>query len=289
MWFDLKKELQDMLDRMSKDRVIVQKSADRMSRSHLMISCSGGRTDLIAVSRISGLRKRVRINSDKNRVYRLANAAYSRELARRMRHNQEILKGAIGKLLPMDYLSILPALPKYFELLDPERVIYPGYYERDADYPVPSRTVRPVPLTLNIGNTDPWEWARKPYCENTVHPESKVHRARQGALCRSKSEASIFDIFMDLKIPFHYDEVFTVSGRRISPDFAGVRRDGAVILGEHRGMHSPEYRKQNEWKEHLYAEAGFYPGVNLLYTYDSVSGALNKKLIEAQIRDIFWL
>ena len=49
MWYDLEKELQEMLDRMSKDRGIVQKSADRLSRSHLMISCSGGRKDFIAV------------------------------------------------------------------------------------------------------------------------------------------------------------------------------------------------------------------------------------------------
>ena len=38
-------------------------------------------------------------------------------------------------------------------------------------------------------------------------------------------EALIFEIYMDLKIPFRYDEVITIGGQRISPDFRGVRAD----------------------------------------------------------------
>ena len=285
---DYYQKLEYLLSQMALECKIVKKIANKPSRSSLMITTYGGRREFSAVSWNDGIRKRRSINKDEDRIYRLANLAYTKELAARLSYDKALLDKALKQMRPLDYMSMLPSLPKHFDLLDPDRVMHPEKYGKRPACPNPSRLVLPTELSLSI-ETDLWEWARKPYCENTIHPETKIHRTRQGLLCRSKSEAFIFGIFMDLGIPFHYDEVFTVYGRRVSPDFAGVRRDHALILGEHRGLQSVEYLQKNAWKEQLYAEAGFYPGINLFYTFDGLAGALNVSLAEAMIREIFWL
>ena len=156
-------------------------------------------------------------------------------------------------------------------------------------YPNPSQSEFPREVRLNIASMDPYEWASMPYCENTDHLEYKVHPTRRGVFCRSKSEALLFEIYDSLLIPFHDDEVLSIGDQLISPDFIGVRRDGALIFHEHCGLLTDEYRARNDWKPGLYAVADIYPGVNLIYTYDSVSGSLNTELAEAIIRDIYWL
>ncbi|MBO4861595.1 MAG: hypothetical protein J5535_01695 [Firmicutes bacterium] len=220
--------------------------------------------------------------------------------------NREALAAAAGKMLPLDYRSMLEDMPKHFDLLDPELVKHPGKSAEKFFYPNPSRAVAPVEARLSLygqGNSlnegcaglsdigfagaDVWEWAAAPYCENTDHPEHKTHLTRRGLYCRSKSEALIFEIYMSLGLPFHYDETVTIGGQWISPDFIGVRRDGRFVYHEHCGLHSDLYRARNDWKSGLYAVADIYQGDNLLYTFDDPAGSINTKLIEAQIRDAY--
>lgn len=267
----------------------VCKSANRPSRSHLMITEERGKIKFVAVSIRDGIRKRRTINDDRERIYRLANKKYIEELARRLRWNKELLDKAIKGMLPTDYNSILRALPKNYDLLDPNTVVHPETSAADFFYPNPSRDVEPAEVRLSLGNMDPWEWAAMPYCENTDHLENKTHHTRNGLYCRSKSEALIFEIYMSLGLPFHYDETMLIGSRLISPDFNGPRFDGRIIFHEHCGLHSEEYRSRNDWKSGLYAVADIYPGDNLIYTYDDPNGNINVKLVEAIIKDAYKL
>ena len=192
-------------------------------------------------------------------------------------------------MLPLDYISILQDMPKNYGLLNAGRVMRPELAGEDFSYPNPSRLVEPRELRTTIGNMDPWEWAALEYCENTDHLEHKIHQTRDGLMCRSKSEAIIYDIYKSLGLPFHYDEVLRSGSSLISPDFYGVRRDGIFIAHEHKGMHTQEYYERNDWKDGLYAVSGFRQGNNLLQTFDSPGGRLNVKLIEDLIRDIYQL
>ena len=286
---DYLQELEKVLFKMEETYKKVRKTSRTQSEYSLMISRYRKTDEYFAVIRQNGKQKRRLINKDKERIYRLAHKAYISELEKRLDHNRAILKSALQKMTPADYLSLLPSLPKHFDLLDPERVMHPEFFEKGFDYPCPSEDGFPEEAQLSIGYEDPWEWACKPYCENTEYPEHKIHTTRRGIRCRSKSEALIFEIYMDLRIPFRYDEVITIGGQRISPDFRGVRADGSLVIQEHKGVHSQEYRFHNEWKEPLYAAAGFYQGINLLYTFDSIQGSLNTGLAEAMIRDMYRL
>ena len=282
-------KLNDLLTEMEKDHQIVKKTVDRPDRPQLMICISGGRTYYFAFHYKDGHRRLRLINKDPERIYRLAHKAYVKEYVRRLKANREVLSAAVGKLLPLDYRSMLKDLPKHFDLLDPELVKTPHKSAEKLSCPNPSRDVPPVEARLFFGGTDVWDWASEPYCENTDHPEHKTHTTRRGLYCRSKSEALIFEIYMALDLPFHYDETITIGWQWISPDFIGVRRDGRFIYHEHRGLHSELYRARNDWKSGLYAAADIYQGDNLLYTFDDPAGNLNTKLIETQIRDMYKL
>ena len=281
-------ELDDLLSKMLADSLNVKKAAKRSSINRLMITKDHGKMRFTSVSYKNGTRKRRFLEPDDDYIYRLANKEYTDELLRRLSHNTAVLEHAFKQLLPTDFADILKALPKHYDLLDPQRVMEPGRPDPKG-YPNPSRIVFPSEAKLSLGYVDPWEWAAAPYCENTEYPEYKIHPTSHGIKCRSKSEALFFDIYDSLEIPFHYDEVILIGGVRISPDFIGARRDGTLIFHEHKGMHSEEYRSRNDWKSGTYAAAGILPGINLVYTYDSPAGTLNVQLAREIIKDIYWL
>ena len=219
----------------------------------------------------------------------MANKAYMKEYSLRLRADMEVLNAALKAMQSLDYRSILKALPKHFDLLDPERVMIPGKGAGERFYPNPSADAFPVEARLEFSGTDRWEWAAEPYCENTDHPDHKTHLTRSGLYCRSKSEALIFELYMSLGLPFHYDETITIGGQRLSPDFIGVRRDGRFVYHEHCGLSSEQYRARNDWKSGLYAASDIFPGDNLIYTYDDPNGNINAMLVEALIRDAYKL
>lgn len=282
-------ELNYLLSAITAKYRTVRSFANTPDRTRLMITDYRGRTEYIAVTYKNGRRVRRLINKDKERIYRLAHKAYIKEYARRLRVDRDLLSAALNAMLPLDYNSILRALPAHYDLLSPDSVLEPKRVLRDYSYPNPSRSVYPDEARLSIGSQDVWEWAAEPYSENTDHLESKTHLTRSGLYCRSKSEALIFEIYMSLGLPFHYDETITIGSRQLSPDFIGARADGRLVFHEHCGLNSESYRARSDWKSGLYASADIYPGDNLIYTYDDPEGNINTRLIEAVIRDAYML
>lgn len=281
-------ELKDVLSRMQADDKSVRNAIKVPSQNRLMITIDHGKPRFTAVGYSSGARKRRYVKPESDYIYKLANKAYGSELHRRLNFNADILARAIGQLLSTDYKDILHSLPAHFDLLDMQRVIDPSK-AGIIGFPNPSDSVFPSEARLSLGHMDPWEWAAEPYCENTEHREYKIHPTSHGVNCRSKSESLLFEIYDSLEIPFHYDEVVTIGGTRISPDFIGARRDGKLIFHEHKGLLTEEYRLRNDWKSGLYASAEIHPGINLIYTYDSTSGTINTKLARETLKDIYWL
>ena len=311
--------LRELQTQMEEEYKTVRKSVNRPTWPQLMITKSRTRTDYLAVTYINGKRVKHYIKKDPGYIYRLAHKAYIKEYALRLRADMGVISAAVRAFDRLDYNSVLRSLPKHFDILDPEFVTAPGKLAvRNAypdpslpgkltagnswtdpsapgkravkrAYPNPSPGVAPADARLELADMDAWEWAAEPYCENTDHPETKTHITREGLCCRSKSEALIFGIYMSLGLPFHYDETVMIGGRRISPDFIGVRRDGRFVYHEHCGLNSEQYRSRSDRKTWLYASAGIYPGDNLIYTYDDPNGSINAKLAEALIRDAYKL
>lgn len=281
--------LRELQTQMEEEYKTVRKSVNRPTWPQLMITKSRTRTDYLAVTYINGKRVKRYIKKDPGYIYRLAHKAYIKEYALRLRADMGVISAAVRAFDRLDYNSVLRSLPKHFDILDPEFVTAPGKLAVRNAYPNPSPGVAPADARLELADMDAWEWAAEPYCENTDHPEAKTHITREGLCCRSKSEALIFGIYMSLGLPFHYDETVMIGGRRISPDFIGVRRGGRFVYHEHCGLNSEQYRSRIDRKTWLYASAGIYPGDNLIYTYDDPNGSINAKLAEALIRDAYKL
>ena len=109
---------------------------------------------------------------------------------------------------------------------------------------------------------------------------------------RSKGEAIIAELLMARKIVFQFERELRIklaNGQVIvlHPDFCIPTRDGGYILWEHLGrLDAQGYAIDAGERLHLYNQAGYNPGSNLILTANDRSGYMDMKTI-AQILD--WL
>jgi ATP-dependent exoDNAse (exonuclease V) alpha subunit len=97
-----------------------------------------------------------------------------------------------------------------------------------------------------------------------------IHRTEDGKLVRSKSELTIANKLVSLKVPYDYEkEVTGKDGSVVFPDFSFATPDGDRILWEHLGMlNDTTYQASWQWKLKWYADNGFTLNQNLFTTQD---------------------
>ena len=278
--------LEELLSDLRNKRIMIKKMLSRLPEGRLMIATAGKYYNYFDVSTVKGKLQRRSIGKDRALVNKLARRCYCEELLDRLEINISLVEGILVKTEAIGDKAIIKALPRHFDLLDPEEYLYG---KTDASWPCPSRdpSVRPHAPALLIEGTDPAVWAAEPYCENTAYLEFKTHYSTRGVLCRSKSEAGILGIYDMKQIYYHSDERLVILNESVAPDIIGVRRDGALIYHEHCGMQSPRYSERLHHKLQLYEQAGIVPGRNLILSFDDENGNVNLELIEAQIDDIY--
>jgi hypothetical protein len=126
-----------------------------------------------------------------------------------------------------------------------------------------------------VGVIDLKKWGSEPV--STYRKDNLVHNTERGEKVRSKSEMVLANMFFSKGIPYKYEAGRMIAGHYIHPDFTLFsKRVGREVIWEHFGlMNDPEYRDNYGWKMKIYAEAGFYPGVNLITSFDDESGGLD--------------
>ena len=124
------------------------------------------------------------------------------------------------------------------------------------------------------------EWLSEPFKPNPYMPESRIYDTKRGDMVRSKSEAIIADMLLDLGIPYHYEKPIRLKGgAKRYPDFTllKVAAREEVYL-EHFGLLDDEdYRNACLIKMSEYRRNGIYPGKNLLFTYETTDFPLDIK------------
>lgn len=124
------------------------------------------------------------------------------------------------------------------------------------------------------------EWLSEPFKPNPYMPENKIYDTKRGDMVRSKSEAIIADMLLDLGIPYHYEKPIRLKGgAKRYPDFTllKVAAREEVYL-EHFGLLDDEdYRNACLIKMSEYRRNGIYPGKNLLFTYETADFPLDIK------------
>ena len=113
-------------------------------------------------------------------------------------------------------------------------------------------------------------WDMEEYDKNQSYPEALLVKAPKGEFVRSKSEALIANALFDVGLQYRYECGLVLDGFTIYPDFTIKTENNNLLLWEHFGkMDDPEYLKKVNWKMDLYMKNGYYPGKNLLVTYET--------------------
>ncbi len=282
-------DLKEYLTVLKQIRRKVKNELRRRPEERLMISTNGSRTEYFKTLSSGGKRKLHSIAADQPEIYRLAHYAYLEEYLVRLDRMIAILEKMQNISCSLEYRDILDALPKHFDLLDPDAVIFRNMAVTDW-LPHPSRDPDLLPRNAELWLRDcsPEEWARQPYRENTKDLQHKTHASARGVKCRSKSEAALLGEYDDARIYYHTDEVILIDGIALAPDIKGLRSDGKFIYHEHLGLFTASYREEVRKKEALYAKAGIIPGDNLIYTYDDPDGGINLKLVREVINERYF-
>ena len=133
-------------------------------------------------------------------------------------------------------------------------------------------------------------WLSQPFKTNSFMPEARIYDTKNGEKVRSKSEAILADLFLELGIPYHYEQALTLKDKTVRyPDFTLLKKaTREVIYLEHFGLlDDEEYRHKCLEKLDEYRHNGIYPGKNLLITYESEEFPLDIKGIRKMIKELF--
>ena len=100
----------------------------------------------------------------------------------------------------------------------------------------------------------------------------------------------IADRLFDAGIPYRYEYPFEYEGNRhIYTDFTVLnKRTRNVYRWEHFGrMDEPQYRKTFFWKMSLYAQHGYFQGLNIIYTFEDKENPLDTRYLDRIIGRYF--
>lgn len=131
------------------------------------------------------------------------------------------------------------------------------------------------------------KWEGAEYKGKTVDENATKLYTEKGHIVRSKSEKIIADKLYSMKIPYRYEEPLNLKGFGVVyPDFKVLnKRERREIYWEHFGrMDDPDYSEKAVRKINTYIKNGFYPGKNLILTFETSECPLDVKVIENIIR-----
>lgn len=134
-------------------------------------------------------------------------------------------------------------------------------------------------------------WESAVYEKYDKFPEKlNVPTLKKGEKVRSKIEASFAGSLYTHKIPYRYEQMLALGGRKFAVDFIALdTRTFQEIPVEIFGMmDDPEYRQHHNKKMTVYINSGYIPGVNFLTFYDSPASPLGLGAIDKALEDFFF-
>ena len=118
-------------------------------------------------------------------------------------------------------------------------------------------------------------------------PEELKVRTDDGNYVRSKSEAMIYNHLLALGITFIYEMPVSVNGHTYLADFVLLSEIDykTIVIIEHQGMmDNMNYRNRFTDKLYGYLKAGYRPGINIFFSFDTLDGGFDKTPIDDIIR-----
>lgn len=118
-----------------------------------------------------------------------------------------------------------------------------------------------------------------------IFKQHLIYHTSDGSLVRSKSEVMIYDALLKNDFVFMYERPFEINGGLYFPDFSIIhRRTRDIVLWEHLGqLEDEEYKMKNRKKIINYMNAGYFPGVNLIITWENENNIFDIRKIDQVI------
>lgn len=206
------------------------------------------------------------------------NGAYIRE--KDIHLAQKLAQKEYDKKVLASIEKELTAINKYFSFYpnrNPEQIYENLHKERQ-------KLIMPIvePDEEYLRNWESVKYQGKEFYEGT--PEFYTAK---GERVRSKSEVIIADVLNREGIPYHYEYPIYIKGiGKIHPDFTVLNtRTRNEMIWDHFGMmDDPEYAEKSVQKITTYENNGFFPGENLILTYETRKIPLNQRTINSIIQ-----
>ena len=133
-------------------------------------------------------------------------------------------------------------------------------------------------------------WLAVEYNHKPFDPTAPILQTSTGQRVRSKSEVMIADTLTRLGIPYRYEFPVRLKNYTVHPDFYCLNlRTRQEFVWEHFGMmDDPTYAQNAVSKIQDYQKQGYFPGKNLITTFETKTAPISTKQIE-QIATEFFL
>ncbi|MBP3895114.1 MAG: hypothetical protein J6D07_01470 [Mogibacterium sp.] len=119
-------------------------------------------------------------------------------------------------------------------------------------------------------------------------PEDLKNRTDDGTYVRSKSEMIIYNYLLSIGVTFVYELPMRIQNRFVVPDFTLLSEADyeTEIIIEHQGlMEMDSYRNRFGEKVYMYLNAGYVPGKDIFFSFDSSDGGFDKRPIEVIVKN----
>ena len=202
--------------------------------------------------------------SEASLAKKLAQKEYCERILRAAKKEKKIIEG-ICENFSKDNL-----LQAYTEMREGKRILVEPYVLPDEEF---AR-----------------RWQAKEYEGGKFDDGDSAYYTKRGDRVRSKSEQIIADRLYDANIPYRYEFPLEYDfGRYIYTDFSVLNsRTRIMYRWEHFGrMDDEKYRKTFFWKQSVYMQKGYIPGVNYICTFEDNENPLDVRIVDKYIEKYF--
>ena len=128
------------------------------------------------------------------------------------------------------------------------------------------------------------DWYNGEFKQNKDHPEGLLFPVKLGYKVRSKSEVIIADRLYEEGILFHYEEIRPEFGENNTPDCYIQIMSPERYAWEHFGAVDKEnYFYRNKAKISEYQDRHWFPGINMITTYETRNQPLSEEMVDHKI------
>jgi len=133
-------------------------------------------------------------------------------------------------------------------------------------------------------------WIEQEYDSLPFRDGAPEFYTQKGERVRSKSEIIIANLLAEANVPYLYEKPLKIKKTyQVYPDFTTLKlSERREIIWEHLGMMDDvEYRNTAFAKIREYEANGYYPGVNLIITFETSKYPIDVNAIRKMIKEIY--